>query len=85
MEDIWEDDTRMNVLFAPFREKSLNPSSWNQKMTFWIQKITEECVQNQLTIIDVKTLQTYFSRKGKVPLCLETVIEEMLRCVPVCL
>lgn len=79
--DIWLDDTRMSVLFAPFRDKSLNPSSWNQKISFWEQAISNECANNQTCIIDINSLQNKFSRKGKVPLCLDVVLEEMLRCV----
>ena len=79
--DTWLDDTKMSVLFAPFRDKSLNPSSWKQKMSFWEQAISDECANSKTCIIDINSLQNKFSRKGKVPLCLDVVLEEMLRCV----
>ncbi|CAC5405984.1 CHMP7 [Mytilus coruscus] len=76
---VWSDDTRMSVLFAPFREKSLNPSSWKQKMSFWSQLILEESRSSLTSIIDLNSLQIKFTRNGKVPLCLDVVLEELLR------
>lgn len=77
--DVWDDDTRMNVLFSPFREKNLNPSSWNQKMKFWIQIIEDEHKLTNKCIIEGKSLPQMFKRKGKIPTCIETVLSEMLR------
>ena len=79
--DIWLDDTNMTVLFAPFRDKSLNPSSWKQKMSFWEETISNACANSKTCIIGITSLQNKFSRNGKVPLCLDVVLEEMLRCV----
>ncbi|XP_011427130.3 charged multivesicular body protein 7 [Magallana gigas] len=76
--DVWDDDTRMNVLFSPFREKDLNPSSWNQKMKFWIQIIEDEHKLTNKCTIEGKSLPQMFKRKGKIPTCLETVLSEML-------
>lgn len=77
--NVWEDDTRMNVLFSPFREKSLNPTSWTQKMKFWIQIIEDEHKLTNKCILERKYLPQMFSRKGKLPCCLDTVLSEMLR------
>lgn len=79
IDSIWDDDTRMSVLFSPFREKSLNPSSWEQKMAFWVQAILDKCIQSDTCIIDSESLQSSFCRNGKVPLCLDVVLEEMQR------
>ncbi|XP_078310205.1 charged multivesicular body protein 7-like [Crassostrea virginica] len=76
--NVWEDDTRMNVLFSPFREKSLNPTSWTQKMKFWIQIIEDEHKLTNKCILERKYLPQMFSRKGKLPCCLDTVLSEML-------
>ncbi|XP_062620386.1 charged multivesicular body protein 7-like [Saccostrea cucullata] len=76
---VWLDDTRMNVLFSPFREKNLNPSSWNQKMKFWIQVIEDEYKHSNKCILERKSIPFVFKRKGKLPSCLDTVITEMLR------
>lgn len=77
--EAWKDDARMSVLFAPFRDKSLNPSSWNQKMTFWSNLIVSNCIDCGDIVIDVKTLPCRFERKGKTPICLNSVINEMER------
>ncbi|XP_033756050.1 charged multivesicular body protein 7-like [Pecten maximus] len=77
--ETWKDDTRMTVLFAPFRDKSLNPSSWDQKMTFWSNLITSDCIDSGDIVIDVKTLPSRFERNGKTPACLSSVISEMER------
>lgn len=76
---VWDDDTRMSVLFAPFREKSLNPSSWEQKMNFWVQAILDESLKSGVCLVDAESLQKKFCRKGKVPLCLDIVLDEMHR------
>ena len=75
--DCWNDDTRMTVLFAPFRDKSLNTSSWNQKLTFWSNLIVSDCSKCNKLIIDSKYLTHRFTRKGKIPACIEQVIQEM--------
>ncbi|XP_041370579.1 charged multivesicular body protein 7-like [Gigantopelta aegis] len=75
----WGDDQKMSVLFAPFREKSLNPQSWDKKIKFWTQLILKDFKKNNEFILDVNSLVLRFVRKGKKPACLETVIQEMLR------
>lgn len=74
---VWEDDTQMAVLFAPFRDKSLNPASWNQKMKFWTNLITDTLLSSQDIVINSVSLASKFERKGKSPLCLNTVLDEM--------
>ena len=75
----WEDDVKMTVMFSPFRDKNLNPKSWDQKVKFWSEVILEECVKSNEAVIDVMYLKEKFRRKGKSPSCLETVIQEMIR------
>ncbi|OWF38352.1 charged multivesicular body protein 7-like [Mizuhopecten yessoensis] len=77
--ETWNDDARMTVLFAPFRDKSLNPSSWDQKMTFWSNLIVSDCTICGDIVIDVKTLPCRFQRNGKTPACLSSVVDEMER------
>lgn len=69
----------MNVLFAPFRDKNLNPKSWDQKIKFWSELIVNHCKENKLSFITLTSLKEIFRRKGKSPACLETVITEMKR------
>lgn len=75
----WKDDQRMTVLFAPFRDRSLNPQSWDRKLKFWTHVISEDCRQNNRIIVDVKELQSRFVRNGKKPGCLDVVGVEMQR------
>lgn len=75
----WTDDQKANVLFAPFREKSLNPHSWERKLNFWTDAVLECAQVNNILLLDLKTLPTYFERHGKYPKCLQTVAEQMLR------
>ncbi|XP_060076554.1 charged multivesicular body protein 7-like [Ylistrum balloti] len=77
--ETWKDDARMTVLFAPFRDKSLNPSSWDQKMTFWSNLIVSDCIDRGDIVIDVETLPSRFQRNGKIPACLNSVIDNMRR------
>lgn len=79
MPDCWNQDNRMNALFSPFRSKSANQQDWISKYKFWNDLIytwlrhTEQC---HFSLFDLNQI---FKRKGCSPLCLTTVIEEMLR------
>ncbi|KAK6185069.1 hypothetical protein SNE40_007389 [Patella caerulea] len=75
----WQDDQRMTVLFAAFRDKSLNPHSWNKKMNFWMNLITDRCKKNNSCVVSLDDLPTQFERKGKTPKCLDLVVQEMTR------
>nr|AVP12664.1 charged multivesicular body protein 7 [Testudinalia testudinalis] len=75
----WQDDQRMAVLFAAFRDKSLNPHSWNQKMNFWKTLITKKCKQKGTCSLSLDNLASTFERKGKSPKCLDLVVQEMIR------
>lgn len=77
----WDDDMKMTVMFSPFRDKNLNPKSWDQKIKFWSDVILQDCMQSKTSIIDSALLKEKFKRKGKSPSCFNTVIEEMARLV----
>uniref|UniRef100_A0A1B0GIC9 Putative m protein type n=1 Tax=Lutzomyia longipalpis TaxID=7200 RepID=A0A1B0GIC9_LUTLO len=73
----WSDDTRMGVLFAPFRERSVNPENFDGKMKFWKEMISKYCHWRgtaKVTIIDVEESLT---RNGKKSYCLDKVFEDM--------
>lgn len=75
----WNQEERMNALFSPFRSKSANSQDWNSKYKFWhnlIHDWLKHTMQCSFSIVD---LNEVFKRKGCVPLCLVTVIEELLR------
>lgn len=74
----WEDDLKMTVMFSPFRERNLNPKSWEQKVKFWSELILENCVQTRQAVVNLQTLKENFRRKGKSPTCLDTVLQQMI-------
>ncbi|CAF0814700.1 unnamed protein product [Brachionus calyciflorus] len=77
--DEWSDDVRMNALFAPFRNRDLNPLHYDNKIKFWKQVIVSFCDEKKKIQFDQKKLENYFIRKGKKPKCLELVINELHR------
>lgn len=74
----WQDDERMQNLFAPFRDKSVNPVNYETKMKFWKNLIQEYCMVQGSATITLNELRSAFQRNGKKPYCLETVLEELL-------
>ncbi|XP_055309246.1 charged multivesicular body protein 7 isoform X2 [Sitodiplosis mosellana] len=68
----------MENLFAPFRDKSVNPLNFETKMKFWKNLIQEYCMTKGNPTISLGELRTAFQRKGKKPYCLDTVLEELL-------
>ncbi|XP_071556853.1 charged multivesicular body protein 7 [Temnothorax nylanderi] len=77
--ECWNQEERMSALFSPFRSKSANPQDWISKYKFWNDLIYERLkhtMQCSFTIVD---LNEAFKRRGCAPLCLATVIEELLR------
>ena len=74
----WQDDQTMDVLFSPFREnRDVNPQSWDSKITFWKDTIIQHCTDSNKVVINSKILPQSFARKGKTPVCLQTVIQGM--------
>lgn len=74
----WQDDERMENLFAPFRAKNVNPINYETKMKFWKNLIQEYCSVRGNPVISLNELRTAFGRKSKKPYCLETVLDEQL-------
>lgn len=75
----WNQEERIRALFSPFRSRSANSQDWTSKYKFWRNLIYEwlkHTMQCNFTIVD---LNEAFKRKGCAPLCLDTVIEELLR------
>lgn len=73
----WEDDERMGFMFSTFKDRSMNPISWDAKMKFWKINVQKYCVINELIHIDESTLKKAFERKGKFPACLLKVMEAL--------
>lgn len=74
-----QNDERANVLYSPFRIKTLNPSSWTDKMNFWQKFLKEVASEEKILIFDVHKLPQMFERKGIIPKCLPTVLDELQR------
>lgn len=74
----WHDDERMDNLFAPIRPKAVNPVNYETKIKFWKNLIKEYCTARGCPVVSLNELRSAFSRNGKKPCCLETVLEEQL-------
>ncbi|XP_055937783.1 charged multivesicular body protein 7-like [Argiope bruennichi] len=75
----WNDDIRMNFLFSPFRERSVNPEGYDAKINFWISTIQDLCMKSQCPVISNTALCAAFDRKNRQPVCLDIVLENMMR------
>lgn len=74
----WQDDERMDNLFAPFRSKAVNPVNYESKMKFWTNLIKEYCQVKGCAVVTVNELRDAFQRNNKKPFCLDTAIEHQL-------
>lgn len=79
MPECWQDDAKMNALFAPFRKRETNPQGWDSKMSFWIKNIDSWCLENDKCLFTIDEVQQAFSRNRRRPQCILTVVDEMLR------
>jgi charged multivesicular body protein 7 len=77
--ECWNDDMRMDYLFSHFRPHTVNPLDWESKMKFWTALMEEWCVHNNKPMFTLSSLKKAFQRKGRTPVCLPTVIENMHR------
>ncbi|XP_050449088.1 charged multivesicular body protein 7 [Cataglyphis hispanica] len=77
--ECWNQEERMSALFSPFRSKSANPQDWISKYKFWHDLIYEWLKYNMQCSFSIIDLNEAFKRRGCTPLCLITVIEELLR------
>ncbi|XP_057670926.1 charged multivesicular body protein 7 [Diorhabda carinulata] len=71
------DENRINVLFAPIRNKSVNPKDWDNKISSWKTIIKTYCESNDIYTFTVSSLSKVFIRNGRSPPCLPEVISEM--------
>ena len=76
----WHDDQSMSVLFSHFRQnREINPQSWDKKLRFWSDMIKQELCFAKKVSFDTNLLPNAFTRKGCVPKCLPTVVQEMIK------
>ncbi|KAK0162565.1 hypothetical protein PV327_006333 [Microctonus hyperodae] len=79
MPDSWFKDDQMNAMFAEFRNRSVNPQDWDSKYNFWVDLITNWLSHNKQCTFSILHLTSVFKRKGRSPLCLPTVINELYK------
>lgn len=79
MPKCWTEEERINALFSPFRSKLANPQDWTSKYKFWQNLIHDWLKHNARCSFSITDLNGAFKRKGCTPLCLVTVVEELLR------
>lgn len=77
--ECWNDETRLNVLFAPIRPRSVNPHDWDSKYNFWKSFISDYCSHCKIYTFKVSDLQRVFKKNGRTAKCLEVVVEEMAK------
>jgi len=72
-------DERLTVLMAPFKNREVNEVNYDSKMKFWKSAIITECNRRYRCLFTISELKTWFVYKGRSPLCLLTVVEDMFR------
>ena len=77
--DEWSDSERMRVMFAPMRNKELNPESFNSKIKFWTELIHKWCTVHNRCSFTLGQLEKDFQRDGSTPHCLADVLGEALK------
>lgn len=70
-------DGRITVLMAPFKNREVNEVNYDSKMKFWKNAVITECSRRYRCSFSVDELKTWFVYKGRSPLCLLTVVENM--------
>lgn len=72
-------DERIIVLMAPFKNREVNEVNYDNKMKFWKNAIITECERRHRCSFSVEELKPWFLYKGRSPLCLLVVVENMFR------
>lgn len=77
--DVLKDEKRINVIFAPLRNKTVNPKDWENKISSWKTVIKTYCDTNDVYSFTLSSLNNIFIRNGRPPSCLREVIVEMAK------
>ncbi|CAH1175585.1 unnamed protein product [Phaedon cochleariae] len=75
--DCLKDEQRINVLFAPLRNRSVNSKDWDNKISSWKNIIKAYCQSNEIYTFTLVSLNNVFVRNGRPPSCLTEVISDM--------
>lgn len=76
--ECWSDDTRMDVLFSPFRPRKVNPENYDGKLKFWKDMIVRFCNEKGSPCVCQRELKWAFRRKDKLPCAVETVVADLV-------
>ncbi|KAL1461106.1 hypothetical protein WDU94_013037 [Cyamophila willieti] len=74
--ECWKDETRMNALFAPFRDREVNAIFYDVKMKFWKDLIQEAC--SNIGYFNVQDLNSVFTRNRRIPYCTSNVVKDLI-------
>lgn len=74
-----KDENRLNVLFAPLRNRSVNSKDWEDKITTWKSIIKIYCETSNKYYFTLSSLNEVFIRHGRPPPCLSEVLNDMIR------
>ncbi|XP_050433869.1 charged multivesicular body protein 7 [Adelges cooleyi] len=80
--DKWNEglsDERLTVLMSPFKNREVNEVNYDNKMRFWKDAILTESNRRHRCSFSINDLKTWFVYKGRSPVCLLNVLEDMFR------
>ncbi|XP_066255747.1 charged multivesicular body protein 7 [Euwallacea similis] len=77
--DVLKDESRLNVLFAPLRNRSVNPKDWQDKISTWKSIIKVYCEANNEFSLTLSLLNETFVRHGRSPPCIGEVLNDMIQ------
>lgn len=75
--DFWNDNARINSLYAPFRDRSVNARDWDAKLHFWTSLIDTWANYNKICSFTETEMRKWFIKNGRVPACIDVVMNEM--------
>ena len=76
----WIDNQVMDVMFSPFRDnRDVNPQSWDSKIHFWSDMVQRRCSKQKSLVFNARQLPEMFERNGRVPACMNVVLDDLLR------
>jgi len=77
--DLSADPDRLDVLYAPFRDKSVNPKGYESKLSTWQDAIKQYMRINKTPVIEVEEVMRAFTFDGKSPRCINQVLIESIQ------
>lgn len=77
--EFWNDNARINALYAPFRDRSVNARDWDCKLEFWQSLINTWAQFNKISVFSEVELKQWFVKNNRVPACINIVIQELFK------